>query len=204
MAFISENGCAVFYQGELIAQQIIPKEQLLDIVYMVDREPNTEVALSSATTTYIRPKTEEYKKMLLEAGNNVCELKEWDDVTEPCVKVAWYEEDGVDHRVEYWREKILPPAQVVTSGAQWLDILYPNGNKGVGIRVLQERFGVTKEESAAFGDNYNDKEMLEAVAYPFAMESGKEGILEICPYHTARVEDTIREILNGTFLDQEA
>ena len=52
---------------------------------------------------------------------------------------------------------------------------------------------------AAFGDNYNDTEMLEAVGYPIAMRSGKEGIVKMCPYHTDRVEDTVRQILDGKF-----
>lgn len=199
MAFISENGCAVFYKDQMIAQQVIPKEQLLELIYMVDEDPKTEVALSSATTTYIRPKTDAYHNMLKEAGNHICVLKEWADVTEPCVKMAWYEEAGVDARLDYWKSRVEPPAMVVTSGAQWLDILYPDGNKGVGIRVLMEKFGIAQEETVAFGDNFNDKEMLEAVEYPFAMESGKEGIKEICPYHTDNVEKIIRKILDGEF-----
>ena len=65
--------------------------------------------------------------------------------------------------------------------------------------MLLEYFGVKKEEAAAFGDNYNDTEMLEAVGYPIAMNSGKEGIVKMCPYHTDRVEDTVRQILDGKF-----
>jgi hydroxymethylpyrimidine pyrophosphatase-like HAD family hydrolase len=51
----------------------------------------------------------------------------------------------------------------------------------------------------AFGDNYNESEMLEAVGYPIAMRSGKEGIIKLCPYHTDCVEDTVRRILDGEF-----
>lgn len=199
MAFICENGAAVFYEDQLIAEQVVPKEELLELVYLIDAEECTEVALSSSTTTYVRSNTEEYVQMLIDVGNNVRVVKEWEDVTEPCVKLAWYEKEGVDHRLKYWEDKIKPPARVVTSGAQWLDILYPNSHKGVGMKVLQEYLGITKEESVAFGDNYNDTEMLEAVAYPFAMNSGKEGIIALCPYHTDRVEDTVRKILDGEF-----
>ena len=199
MAFICENGAAVFYEDKLIAEQVVPKEELLELVYMIDADERTEVALSSPTTTYVRPKTQEYVQSLVDLGNHVTILKEWDDVTEPCVKVAWYEKGGVEHRVDYWNSKIKPPAKVVTSGAEWLDILYPNGHKGVGIQVLQEYFGLKKEEMAAFGDNYNDTEMLKAVGYPIAMRTGKEGIVKMCPYHTDRVEDTVRQMLDGEF-----
>ena len=33
MAFICENGAAVFYQDKIIAEQVVPKEQLLELVY---------------------------------------------------------------------------------------------------------------------------------------------------------------------------
>lgn len=199
MAFICENGAAVFYEDQLIAEQVVPKEELLELVYMIDAEECTEVALSSSTTTYVRSNTEKYIQMLIDVGNNVKVVKEWSDVTEPCVKLAWYEEGGVDHRLKYWEKKIKPPARVVTSGAQWLDILYPNSHKGVGIQVLQKHLGIAKEECVAFGDNFNDTEMLQAVGYPFAMNSGKQGIIDLCPYHTDRVEDVIRKILDGEF-----
>lgn len=199
MAFICENGASVFYEGKLLAEQVVPKEELLKLVYMIDADERTEVALSSSTTTYVRPKNEDYAKMLEEFGNHVCRVKEWADVTEPCVKLAWFEEGGADQRLAYWQERIEPPAKVVTSGAQWLDILYPNSHKGVGIRVLQDYFRLRRDEMAAFGDNYNDTEMLEAVGYSFAMDNGKEGILKMCKYNTDSVEKTVKQILDGEF-----
>lgn len=199
MAFICENGASVFYQGRLLAEQVIPMEILLELVRKIEAEPDSEVALSSSTTTYVKPKDPAYARMLREFGNNVCEVKEWTEVKEPCVKLAFYEKGGVDNRVDYWRERILPPARVVTSGNQWLDILYPNSHKGVGIDVLKKHFGLKREEIAAFGDNYNDTEMLEAVGLPVAMSNAKEGILKLCPYHTDRVEDAVRAILDGDF-----
>lgn len=199
MAFICENGAAVFYEDQLIAQHVVPKEEWLEHVHLVDADEHTEVTLSSPFTTYVRPKTEGFAESLIKLGNHVTFVKEWEDVTEPCVKVAWFEEGGVEHRVDYWNSKIKLPARVVTSGAEWLDILYPDSHKGVGIAVLQKYFGLKQAEMAAFGDNYNDTEMLEAVGYPIAMRSGKEGIIKLCPYHTDRVEDTVRQILDGEF-----
>lgn len=202
IAFICENGAVVYYKDQLLEQLVVPQEELLKLVEIVEADEKTEVALSSATATYVRPRTEEYVQLLKANGNNVCIVKEWTDVTEPCVKLAWYEKDGVEQREDYWREKIAPPARVVTSGANWLDILYPDCHKGVGIKVLQEHFGLQKEEMAAFGDNYNDMEMLEAVGYPVAMLNAREGVLNMCPYKTGRVEDSVRKILDGEELEK--
>lgn len=201
MAFICENGAVVYYQDQILAQQVIPREELMELIGVIDAEEQAEVLLSSATTSYIRPKTEEYIEVLRRLGNHVTILKEWEDVAEPCVKVAWYEKGAGKERMEHWNAKIKPPARVVTSGFDWLDVLYPNSHKGVGMAVLLEHLGFKKEETAAFGDNYNDIEMLEAVGYPIAMNSGAEAVKQLCPYHTDRVEDAVRKILDGTFFE---
>lgn len=199
IVFICENGAAVFYKDELIAKYDVSNDELLKHVAIVDADEHTEVVLSSPYTTYVRPKTEEFMQSLIKGNNHITRVKEWSDVTEPCLKVAWFEKDGVEHRVDYWKSLIKPPAMVVTSGAEWMDILYPDCHKGIGIKALEKYFNIKSEEIVAFGDNYNDAEMLKVVGYPVAMKNGKEGILKLCPYHTACVEDTVRQILDGVF-----
>ena len=47
MAFICENGAVVFYKDQIIAQQVIPKEELLELIHMIDEDERTEIILSS-------------------------------------------------------------------------------------------------------------------------------------------------------------
>ena len=204
MAFICENGAVVFYKDQIIAQQVIPKDELLELIHMIDEDERTEIILSSPYTSNMCPKTETFPKQIRDLGNHVTVLDKWEDAEEPLVKVAWFEAEGVEQRLSYWQSKIKPPAKVVTSGAQWLDILFPTTHKGAGIEALQKHFGIAKEEIVAFGDNLNDTEMLSSVGYPIAMKNGKEAILKMCPYHTDCVETTVRQILDGEFpLDKQ-
>ena len=59
--------------------------------------------------------------------------------------------------------------KVVTSGHVWIDLIVPDCNKGTALMKLMELFGVRPEECIAFGDQYNDVEMLEAagIAMPW-------------------------------------
>ncbi|MCI5956274.1 MAG: HAD hydrolase family protein, partial [Clostridiales bacterium] len=41
----------------------------------------------------------------------------------------------------------------------------------MGMRLLMQKMNVSKEEAAAFGDNFNDETMLDSVGYPFLMSS---------------------------------
>ena len=57
------------------------------------------------------------------------------------------------------------------------------------------RAGISPAEVLAFGDNYNDLPMLDAVGTPYIMESAAPELLRRYPRHTARPEDTLAELL---------
>ena len=80
-----------------------------------------------------------------------------------------------------------------------LDTIQEGVDKGSAMRALEKRFNVKPEEIMAFGDNYNDLEMLAEVKNGVAMENSPEAVKKLCPYRTALVEDTLREILEGKY-----
>ena len=51
IAFICENGAVVYYKDQLLEQLVVPQEELLKLVEIVEADEKTEVALSSATAT---------------------------------------------------------------------------------------------------------------------------------------------------------
>ena len=58
---------------------------------------------------------------------------------------------------------------VAVSGAHWLDIMAPQANKGAGIRHIQERLAISRDQTMVFGDFLNDLEMMDEATYAFAM-----------------------------------
>jgi len=59
--------------------------------------------------------------------------------------------------------------EIAISGVNCMDIVNKGVSKGAAIAVLQEKWGISKEETMAFGDNFNDVEMLQQAEYSFAM-----------------------------------
>ena len=51
----------------------------------------------------------------------------------------------------------------------------------------------------AFGDNYNDLEMLSYVGMPVTMDTAVSGVRDMCSRHTDTVEHGLQKILDGTF-----
>ena len=54
----------------------------------------------------------------------------------------------------------------MTSGNRWVDFTPLGTSKGAALKEIGERLGIAPDEMAAFGDNENDRAMLEFVGHP--------------------------------------
>ena len=63
---------------------------------------------------------------------------------------------------------------MVTSGNLWVDFIAPNANKGTALKDLAEYMHIRPEEIIAFGDQYNDTEMLQfaGISYVYQGRAG--------------------------------
>ena len=71
---------------------------------------------------------------------------------------------------------------VAVAGADWVDIMNPGVHKGAALLQLGERLGVPPEGMMAFGDTFNDAEMLKAAKYGFLVENGSPALREEVPF----------------------
>lgn len=199
IAYICENGALVVYQGRVIDKHVIERELGQKIMRIILENKDTEVLLSGMNTCYVQPKNPAYAEHLIQVvKNNVTIVDDILSVEEPFIKISLYEKEGALH-YEEWAEKFKGIIRVVTSGNEWLDTIQDGVNKGSALRALEKEFHVRPEEIMAFGDNYNDIEMLSEAKNGVAMESSPDAVRKICPYRTALVEDTLREILEGKY-----
>lgn len=63
-----------------------------------------------------------------------------------------------------------------TSGHGSIDLIVPGCHKASGLKRLVERWGISPEQCAAFGDGGNDIEMLSYCDYGYAMENAPENV----------------------------
>lgn len=71
---------------------------------------------------------------------------------------------------------------VLVSGVKWMDVMTAGVSKGMALRALQKTLGVTEEETMAFGDYFNDVDMLMVAHWSFAMENGHEEVKKLCRF----------------------
>ncbi|MGI6095562.1 MAG: HAD family hydrolase [Lachnospiraceae bacterium] len=198
IAYICENGCLVIYQGEVLYKAELSWELGQEILHSIWKKDTAEILLSGENTSYLQPKKASYLVHMRDVvKNNITVVEDIFHTPEPYFKISVYEEDGIEKTEHDWKEQFQDKVTVVTSGNAWLDMMPKGVNKGMALAVLQQELAVTVKECMAFGDHYNDLEMLQAVEYGFAMDSGQEEIRRLCKYHTPSVEAILKKVIKG-------
>lgn len=196
MYFLCENGAVVFGPGnppELISRTVIDREIALRLCHDILDYPGCELLISGTNTSYLCPKTQEYVTLIRDfVGNNVAILPNPEAMPEEFVKISAYYLPGAAQIEPILKPRWQNTFSIAIAGQPWLD--FTLANKGTGIRALCAHLGITAEDAMAFGDNYNDIPMLDAVGHPFLMQSAAEPLRQKYPDQCRRVED-IMEML---------
>ncbi|MBQ9504060.1 MAG: HAD family phosphatase, partial [Lachnospiraceae bacterium] len=194
--YLCENGFLAFYKEELIFKEEMPREDGSELIRAVLEKDGCEALLSGVYNCYLQPKKDSYVDWMENVVGNDCSVVE--DLTaveEPFLKVSIYEEDGVKDAAE-WQERFSDRFNVVTSGNAWMDIMPKYIHKGYGLKKILDRLNILPGECAAFGDNENDREMLELVGLPITMDTSSESVYDLGRYHTDTVENMLDKMLH--------
>ena len=96
----------------------------------------------------------------------------------------------------------FPALSVARSSNTLLEIMQQGVNKAEAVKWLCTEKGIDMKHTMAFGDNYNDLEMLETVKYGIAMENAPEDIRKKTKFVTKDNEhDGIAYILESLSAD---
>ena len=101
----------------------------------------------------------------------------------------------VDKYQKHLQDMFSSEIKVVTSGNIWIDFIAPGTNKGAALEKLINRLDIKPEECMAFGDQYNDVEMLQFVGTSYAMSNAAPGISYYSTYVTDSVDDVLEDLL---------
>ena len=197
MAFICENGSLVFYKDRLIVSHPMERSAALAISHDILALPGCELQISGQFCTYLMPKTEAFlDRMVNHVKNDVKVIATPEEHPEDYYKVSVFELSGIakGHGPELIKRH-EDKAKCTISGHAWLDFVAPDVNKGRALSELMNALGIDSSECAAFGDNYNDLEMLDSVKYGYIMDNAIEEIKSKYNYHCSDVVTAIKELL---------
>lgn len=90
----------------------------------------------------------------------------------------------VSSRVEEALRERFPHASVRRSSGILIEIMAESVGKDTAVRDLCARYGVPPDQAVAFGDQFNDEDMLRAVGTPVVMGNAPPALKERFPFVT--------------------
>ncbi|GAA0721592.1 Cof-type HAD-IIB family hydrolase [Clostridium malenominatum] len=195
--YIAENGSYVVFKNKEMSSSILDKATTEQLLEQGRRLQECEIILCGKKGAYIEKGHEtfvnEVKKYYLkyEIVDNLNEVN--DDILKFTIcdfKGAAENSNKILHPL--WKDKL----KVTVSGKVWLDIMNKDSNKGVAIKLLQEKFNIKPEETMVFGDYFNDIEMLNSAYFSYAMENAPEEVKKHARFYAkSNRENGVLEII---------
>lgn len=198
IGYISDNGGLIFYQNKLVLKATLEKELVSQIVEHILNKDGLEICICCEKYTYLIPKSEKFAEYLsVDIHNAIKVVKDISEVDEDVIKISFYSEVGItkelqDEFLNTYQNKI---SQSV-SASDWYELMPLNTHKGSSIKHLQNILNITPEETVVFGDNFNDREMLQDAKFSYAMTNADDELKQIANYTCSDVFETLTELYN--------
>ena len=84
----------------------------------------------------------------------------------------------------------FPALNIVRSAPTLLEIMDKSVSKATGINALLKHYGIALSEAVAFGDNYNDAEMLKLIPQSVAMANAPDAVKKLAAAVTDSNEES--------------
>lgn len=198
LMYICENGALVVYKGKILSKTAMDRDIVMGIVDDILSMPNCEVLLSGKYVSYLRPKTKTYYERIHDRiKNNIYLPVDFRKIEDDFIKVACCDLSGIEnswrHFADNWSDKV----QTAISGSLYFDFTAKGVNKGNALTNVLKKLNISLEETMAFGDSYNDLEMLKNVGYSYAMNDATDDIKAVANGVADDVGAILRKVLKG-------
>ena len=198
---INYNGGRVVnpLNSKVIFEKPVEAQDVEELI-KVSREKGIHLNLYMDDKLYIEHETEEGEKYS-ESVEIPYYVRNFDEfIGKSSTKALFIAENSILLELKKELEEKLPHLNFVFSKPHYLECLNKEVNKGLAIKELLKKYEISPEETMAFGDQWNDLEMLKFVKYGYLMGNAEEELKE--KFSDDRItlsndEDGIYEVIKG-------
>ena len=182
LIFIAENGTFVVRGGAELSSECLSRDAAHELI-RVARElaasgANCGVVLCGKRSAYIERSDPDFVAQVDQYYHRLDRVDDLLAVEDSLLKLAVYDFESSERMIYPTFSRFRATHQVVVSGANWLDVMAPQANKGAALRHIQQALRITREQTMVFGDFLNDLEMMDEATYSFAMANAHPRLKE--------------------------
>ena len=192
ISYICENGALYVHQDKVHIPHMIAPATVRHIIEEVHKRQDCDLTISCEDHMYIEAHSQAfYHHMHDVIGNDIVRTDNLLSIIQPAMKMAIFNAQGIAPIADHYKEMFHDEVTVVTSGNDWVDFIPKEVHKGAALEKIMAEMSVAPEECMAFGDQWNDIEMLKLAGTSFAMANAVPGISDYC----TNVTDSVKKEL---------
>lgn len=201
--YICDNGACVIHNGSPVSVFPLEREVFEALLTACEEIGNMRVLVCAASGTYHLSYDAEFDAEVARFYENHIITDNLRGINETIYKIAVCDMLGTMEHGKPALDRIFGSRlNVQASGAVWMDVMAAGVNKGKALTALGNALGISMEDTMAFGDYFNDVEMLSAAGWSFCMENGHKDVKKLCRYiapdnNTGGVTKAIRKYALG-------
>ena len=191
MTVIGENGAIVMRDGAEISSSPLDLATLREAVRLVRGATgpggaNGGLVMCGKRSAYVERVDEPFvagvvpyyhRTRQVDSQLDVLDAIEAGELDDAIVKLAVHSLDPVGPLAEATLARFRSTHQYAVSGANWADLQIRGVDKGRAVRALQSALGVTRAQTAVFGDFQNDLSMLAEADLSFAVANADPDVV---------------------------
>lgn len=182
LVFIGDNGGAIRWKGQnLFTSEMSPEGWRA--LNRLTREQGDIAVLCGLESAYVERPFAVHDAVLRHFYTKIEYVDRLEDVTAPADKFTIY---LPQHNAQQAYDTVYASQRsiysVAVAGECWIDIMNAGVTKGAALEVLGRAWDLPPECMMAFGDTYNDAEMLRTAKYGFLMENGSVPLRRNVPF----------------------
>lgn len=207
LPIICYNGGLVLVENEAVSSTEIPVDLAEDLVTW-NAVCDCHLSLYHKDEWYV-PQMDKWA--LREQGNTKVDpmvksghevIQKWKTENKGVHKImAMGDEAKIDQIRDYLSEKYAEKLHLYRSKSTYLEISDKRVSKYSAVEfLLKEHYNLDPKEAIAFGDNYNDVEMLQKIGYGIAVGNARQEAKDVANIHTENsIEDGVAKSLLKLF-----
>ncbi len=183
LVFVAENGGLVFQNGEIIYKNEMSKEDIYKCLQIIDKIHGTIPVACGIKSAYTITEADTRQEIKMYYDHLLPSQNLYQDILkDTIVKLAVFVDRAMaEYTMKYFTD-IGGNLEAVLSGDSWIDIACKTANKGNAVAAIQHKYGISQQESMAFGDYLNDVSLFKVCKESYCMKNGHPNLKKQAKY----------------------
>lgn len=183
IAFICDNGACVYRGGKVVHTDALDEQTYFEFIEACEQIGGLNLVACASEGVYHLRSSDDFSDEVGRYYRNHKVIDNFRNVRDTVYKLAVCDATGAEEHGKPALDKIFKGRlNIQVSGKIWMDVMAAGVSKGTALASLQKQLGVSHDETMAFGDYFNDVEMLGMAKWSFCPKNGHEDVKKLCGF----------------------